>query len=177
MTLFFRRFIGALMLDADAFEDIEAHRDADMQSVVVLLMACGAGGMAAAGLAGTTAAGFAAGTVVVLGAWLVWVTVIASIGTIALAEPQTNSSLHELLRTLGFAAAPAVFLVFAAIRTAAPFVLVLVAVWMVAAAVLGMRQALDYRSLPRAIAVCALGLIVSIVTIATIAGVFSVEVS
>ena len=51
MTLFFRRFIGALMLDADAFEDIEAHRDADMQSVVVLLMACGAGGMAAAGLA------------------------------------------------------------------------------------------------------------------------------
>lgn len=165
------------MLDAGAFEDIEAHRDAAMQSVLVVLLACAAGGVAFLGLGAASAGSFLAGTIVVLGAWLVWVTVIAAVGTIALPEPQTASSLTELLRTLGFAAAPGVFLAFAALRPAAPFVILLVSVWMVAAAVLGLRQALDYRSTGRAIAVCVLGLIVSIATIAAVASLFSAELA
>ena len=176
MTLFFRRFTGALMLDAGAFEDIEAHHDAAMQSVAVVTLACAAGGFAVAGLGAAGLTGFLTGIVLVLGAWLVWVTVIAALGTIVFAEPETKSNLTELLRTLGFAAAPAVFLVFASMRAAAPFVISLVSLWMIAAAVMGLRQALDYRSTPRAIAVCVLGWVVALGVIAAVAATFSVEV-
>jgi len=177
MIKFFRRFIGVLMLDAAVFEDVEHDESAAMQSVAVVLGACLSGGIAAVGLGISGVAGLAAGAVIVLGAWLTWVATIAVLGTITLPESQTRSSLVELLRTLGFAAAPAVFLVFAAMRAVAPFVVVLVVVWMVAAAVLGLRQALDYRSTSRAIAVSVLGWMVSFAVIAAISMLFGASVS
>ena len=79
---------------------------------------------------------------------------IITLGTTALAEPQTKSDLPELLRVLGFAAAPGVFIALAAMPSAAPIVLAVVALWMIAAAVVAVRQALDYRSTARAVAVC-----------------------
>jgi hypothetical protein len=177
MSKFFRRFIGVLMLDAGAFEDVEHDDSAAMQSVAVVIAACLCGGLAAMGLGISGIAGLAAGAVIVLGAWLTWVATIAALGTITLPEPQTRSSLPELLRTLGFAAAPAVFLVFAAMRAAAPFVVALVVLWMIAAAVLGLRQALDYRSTARAVAVCVLGWLVSFAVIASISILFGQSVS
>ena len=102
------------------------------------------------GLVGVT--GFVTGAITILGGWLLWVSLIATIGTTALAEPQTRSNVRELLRTLGYAAAPGVFFAFAAMGAAAPFVIVVVSIWMIAAAVVAVRQALDYRSTGRAIA-------------------------
>ena len=67
---------------------------------------------------------------------------------------------------LGFAAAPGVFVAFAAMREVAPFVLKLVAAWMVAAAVMAIRQALDYRSTGRAIVVCVLAWLLTFGTLA-----------
>jgi len=177
MTRFFTRFIGALVLDASAFEEIEANRRANMQSVLVVLMVTSAGGVAGGGLGVFGIAGFVTGAIVVLGGWLVWVSLIATIGTTVLAEPQTRSDARELLRTLGFAAAPGVFLAFAAMRPAAPFVFVVVSIWMIAAAVLAVRQALDFRTLPRAFAVCALSWAISIGLLMLIAGVFARPVS
>ena len=156
MTRFFMRFTGALFLDPAAYEDIEADRHAAMQSVIVVLAVTAAGGFAAMGMGLVGVAGFVTGAIMMLVGWLLWVSLIATIGTTALAEPQTRSNARELLRTLGFAAAPGVFFVFAAMRAAAPFVIAVVSVWMIAAAVVAARQALDYRSTGRAISVCAL---------------------
>jgi hypothetical protein len=153
MTRFFRRFVGALVLDAGAFEDIESDRRAAMQSVVIVMAVCAAAGVGALGL-GAGIAGFITGALLVLGAWLVWAAAVVTFGTIAMPERDTSSNLPELLRVLGFAAAPGVFIAFAALRPAAPVVLAIVAVWMIAAAVTGVRQALDYRSTVRAVAVC-----------------------
>ena len=72
MTLFLRRFLGALSLDAGVFEDIEASRNADLQAMAVLLAACAAGGIGAIGVGVTGAAGFLVSALMVLGAWLVW---------------------------------------------------------------------------------------------------------
>jgi 4-hydroxybenzoate polyprenyltransferase len=177
MAQFFRRFIGALVLDANAFEEVESDRHAGMQSVLVVLAVCGAGGMAAIGLGLVGFAGFVTGAIVMLGGWLVWVALIATIGTVALAEPDTRSDVRELLRVLGFAAAPGVFTALAAMRPAAPVVFGVVAVWMIAAAVLGVRQALDYKSTGRAVAVCVIGWLLSFGMIAVIAMIFSRPVS
>ena len=173
MAVFFRRFIGALALDAGAFEDIEAARDAGLQSVIVVLAVCVAGGIGAigAGVAGVT--GFATAATMVLGAWLVWAGVITTVGTVTLAEPQTSANAREVLRVLGYAAAPGVFLAFAAMRSAAPIVVVIVGAWMVAAAVIAVRQALDYRHTSRAVAVCAIAWLVSFGTMIAVAMLFS----
>ena len=48
--------MGVLVLDAGTFEEIEADRHAAMQSVVVVLLVCLAGGVAALGLGLTGAA-------------------------------------------------------------------------------------------------------------------------
>lgn len=156
MTQFFLRFVGALALNPAAYEDVEADRRSAMQSVIVVLAVTAAGGFAAIGLGLVGVTGFVAGAIMMLGGWLLWVSLIATIGTTALAEPQTRSTARELLRTLGYAATPGVFFAFAAMRAAAPLVMAVVSVWMVAAAVVAVRQALDYRSTGRAIAVCAL---------------------
>jgi hypothetical protein len=177
MVVFLRRLIGALVLDPGTYEDIESDRRAGMQSVAVVALACAAGGVGSMGLGLSGPVGVFTGAIVVLGAWLVWVGVVATIGTIALAEPETHSDRRELLRTLGFASAPALFLAFAAMPTAAPFVIALVLMWMIAAAVVGVRQALDYHSTMRAVAVCGLGLLVALGVMLAVSLVFSRQVS
>ena len=177
MTTFLKRVMGVLVLDPAAFEEIEAHRNAAMQSVIVVLLVCAAGGFAFRGLGLIGLAGFVTGAIVSLGAFLVWAAVVMTLGTITVPEPQTRSDITELLRVLGFSAAPGVFVALAAMPAAAPVVFAIVISWMVAAAVVGVRQALDFRSLPRAIAVCSVGWLLSIGVIAAALMIFSRKVS
>ena len=177
MTQFFLRFVGALALNPAAYEDIEADPRSTMQSVIVVLAVTCAGGFAAMGLGLIGAAGFLTGAIMMLGGWLLWVSLIATIGTTALAEPQTRSNPRELLRTLGYAAAPGVFVAFAAMRAAAPLVIGVVSIWMIAAAVVAARQALDYRSTWRAVGVCALSWALSVGVLIAIGLVFTQPVS
>jgi len=164
VPLFFMRFLGALVLDRTAYENVEADRHSAMQSVVVVMAVCVAGGVGAVGFGLTGVAGFVTGAIVAL-------------GTGPLAEPQTKSDLRELLRVLGFAAAPGVFISLAAMPAAAPTVLVVVAAWMIAAAVIAVRQALDYRSTARAVAVCVTGAALSFGMMSAMALIFSQRVS
>lgn len=165
MTLLFKRFIGVLALDSGTFEEIEADHRAGMQSVAVVMLVCLAGGLAAIGLGSAGVPGFAAGVVVALGAWLVWATSITTLGTVVLAEPATKSELNEILRVLGFAAAPGVFIAFAALQPVAAPVVVVVTAWTIAASVIAVRQALDFRSTWRAIAVCIAAGLLSLVVV------------
>ena len=165
---FLWRVIGILSLDASVYEEVEADRRSAMQSVVVLLGVIAAAGFAAAGLGLVGVAGFAAGALMMLGGWLVWVSLIETLGTTVFAEADTRSSVRELLRTLGYASAPGLFLAFAAMRSAAPVVVVVVSVWMIAAAVMAVRQALDFRNTARAVAVCGISWVMSMAFIALI---------
>ena len=162
MATFFRRLIGVLVLEASAYEEIEAHRNAGMQSVLVMLAVTAAAGVAGLGLGLIGVTGFVTAAIVALGGWLVWVSIILTLGTTALAEPQTRIDAPELLRTLGFAAAPGLFVVLATVRPAAPLVLTIVSVWMIAAAVMAVRQALDFKTLTRAAAVCVIAWALSV---------------
>ena len=171
------RFIGALVLDPSAYENVEADRHSAMQSVVVVMAVCVAGGVGAIGFGLVGLTGFVTGAILSLGAWLVWAATITALGTTVLAEPQTRSDLPELLRVLGFAAAPGVFIALAAMPAAAPIVLVAVGIWMIAAAVVAVRQALDYRSTARAVAVCVAGAALSFGAMSAVALIFSQDVS
>ncbi len=101
MIRFTRRLFGILVFDAGAYEDVESDPAAGWQSLTVVLLVCTAGGVALASRTALTLPAFAAACGAMVAGWAVWIGAIRLIGTGILAEPQTRSSVPELLRTLG----------------------------------------------------------------------------
>jgi hypothetical protein len=87
----------------------------------------------------------------------VWAYVTYFIGTRFLPTHETVADHGELLRTIGFSSAPGVLRILALIPPLAGVVFVVSTLWMMIAMVVAVRQALDYRSTSRAVAVCAIG--------------------
>jgi hypothetical protein len=162
-AIFFRRLVGAAMLDAETYEEVEADRTATPQALVVVVASSLAAGIGARGLSGGsgTVAFLAGISVVALAAWAAWAFVTFEIGSRLLPAPETRVDPGELLRTLGFAAAPGLIQVLGILPGARVPVFALAIVWALAASVVAVRQALDYTSTARAVAVCSLGWILS----------------
>jgi hypothetical protein len=66
-----------------------------------------------------------------------------------------------LLRTLGFASAPGLLRVLGVLPGVTLPVFIGTGIWMLIATIVAVRQALDYRSTARAVGVCALGWLLS----------------
>ena len=64
-----------------------------------------------------------------------------------------------MARTLGYAQTPGLFKVFGFLPGIGPVIFFLASIWQLAAAVVAIRQALDYTSTWRAIAVAVIGFI------------------
>jgi hypothetical protein len=97
--------------------------------------------------------------------WLAGSAVLWFIGTRLLPGRDTEADLGQLLRTFGFAQTPGLFGVLAVLPVAGLFVPFAVAMWVIAATFVAVRQALDYDSTFRAILVCLLGWIVSVIVV------------
>ena len=82
------------------------------------------------------------------------------IGTKLLPEPQTKAEYGELLRTIGFSSSPGVLRVLGIIPMLGNILNFIIGIWMLAAMVIAVRQALDYKSTWRAVRVCLIGCIV-----------------
>ncbi len=158
------------MLDARVYEDLEANASATYQAVLVVLLSSLAAGVST-GTANLEAHAIIVGTLGGFVGWVSWAALIYLVGTHLLPEPQTRSNVGELLRTLAFAAAPGILRVVGAVPALAFPAFAVTSVWMLAAMVVAVRQALDYRSTSRAIAVCAVGWLLSL-AIAAVTGIF-----
>jgi hypothetical protein len=66
------------------------------------------------------------------------------------------------MRTIGFASTPGLLRVLGIMTPLAKPVFVLTALWMLAAMIVAVRQALDYTSTARAVAVCVVGWLLAI---------------
>jgi hypothetical protein len=170
-TPFFRRVLGAALLDVGTYEEVEADRTATGQAMAVVVFSSLAAGIGARGLAGAaeTLRFFVEGTVIALIAWATWALVMFEIGARLLPVRETRVDIGELLRTLGFAAAPGLLQVLGAVIPggAAP-VFALAILWTLAATVVAVRQALDFSSTGRALAVCGLGWLLSLAIAVTL---------
>jgi hypothetical protein len=156
VTLYFYRLMGAAMLDGGAYENIEADTRVTFQAALTVLAASLAAGVGSLGWSdGEVAHGVATMSVMALVAWAAWAMLTFQIGARLLPEPQTDVTLGEMLRTVGFAAAPGLLLVFAIFPRMTRLVFLAATLWMFAAMVVGVRHALDYTSTTRALAVCA----------------------
>jgi hypothetical protein len=86
--------------------------------------------------------------------WVIWAGLSYAVGVYLIPEPQTNANLGQMLRTIGFAASPGILRFFRFIPFLGPFLSFVVGIWVVAAMIVAIRQALDYKSLGRAAVVC-----------------------
>ena len=152
---FGQRLTGVLKLQAATFEEIEANAAATTQAVAVVILASVAAGIGVGVLGGPGA--LVRETLGALIGWVMWAGVTYVIGARLLPEPGTRTDMGELLRVIGFSYAPNLFAFFAFIPLLGGVVRVVVACWLLAATVIAVRQALDYRSTFRAVAVVLLG--------------------
>jgi hypothetical protein len=157
------RMMGAAVLDGTMYEGIEADRRAGPQAFAVVVLASLAAGIGASGPEGLRPSTLMIVAAVALAAWLAWAGLILQIGTRFLPGRATVTNLGELLRTIGFAASPGLLLAFGLIVPRI-YVFAAVGIWMIAAMIVALRQALDYHSTARAAAaaLAALGVIAAL---------------
>ena len=158
------RMIRAAKLDVALYEVVVADIGALGQAITVDILSSVASGLGAIGTVGLK--GLIFGTIVALVSWLIWAYLTYAIGTKLLAEPQTKADIGELLRTIGFSSSPGVLRILEIIPMLGVIIHLVCGIWMLVAMVIAVRQALDYKSTWRAIAVCIIGFIVQLIVMA-----------
>jgi hypothetical protein len=174
MASLVERMVGAAKLDPATYEEVEADQTATPQAMLVVVLANLAAGVGALRLVGF--GGLLVATLISLVGWYVWAFVTYFVGTRFLPGPKTEADMGQLLRTIGFSASPGLIRVVGIIPGLNAIASFIAAVWMLVAMVVAVRQALDYESTGRAVAVCLIGFacyIVVGVALGTLLGVSS----
>lgn len=155
MASLMERMLGAAKLDAATYEEVEADATATPQAMLVVVLASVAGGvgaMRAMGVGGLLLSALAS-----LIGWYVWAFVTYFVGTRFLPGSKTQADVGQLLRTIGFSATPGLIRVLGIVPGLGTLVAFVASLWMLVAMVVAVRQALDYESTGRAVAVCVIG--------------------
>ena len=177
MGTFAYRVLGAMALDSSVFEYVESRRSSTGAALVVVVGSSLAAGIGAAGLAGPTFTSLALIAALALAAWLGWASLILYVGGLIMPERQTRVDYGELVRTIGFAAAPGLFQLFALFTVVAVPVFIVSWIWMLTAMVIAVRQALDFQSTWRAFGVCVVTLCLVLTTTVAMAMALQTRVS
>ena len=152
------RMIGAARLDSNVYEEVEADKTATIQAIAVVVIVAIATGIGALGSVGVS--GLLSGVIFGLISWAVWAYLTYIIGTTLFDTPDTHADWGELARTTGFAQSPGLLRVFLFIPTLGAWIAFASSIWQLAAMVVAVRQALDYRSTWRALGVVGVGFVV-----------------
>lgn len=155
---FHERLWRAAQLDPTLYEEVENDPEALAQAMSVVVAASLAAGVGTGGEAGLLQV--IVGTFASLASWVVWAFLTYLIGTKLLPGPNTEADVGQLLRATGFSAAPGLVRVIGMIPQLRAVAFAGGAVWMLAAMVVAVRQALDYESTGRAIAVCVVSFLI-----------------
>jgi len=158
MQKYIDRIVRAAKLDVNLYEEVEADKGALGQAMGVVVLSSIAAGVGSIGQIGVK--GIFIGAITALIAWYVWAYITYFIGVKILPEPQTKADHGELLRTIGFSSSPGLIRIFAIIPGLAGILFLVTSIWMLVAMVIAVRQALDYQSTLRAVAVCIIGWVI-----------------
>jgi hypothetical protein len=168
MNALVARMVRAAKLDATLYEEVEGDRGSRLQALGVVIISSIAFGLGT----GAGVGGLVTGTIASILGWYLWAFITYIIGTRLLPEPTTRADHGELLRTMGFANAPGVISVLGIIPGLRAIVIAVAQVWMLVAAIVAIRAALDYQSVWRAVAVVVIGWIVRLVLIILLVSLF-----
>ncbi len=169
---FLDRMIRAAKLDVHLYEEVEADKSTLGQALGVVVLSNLAAGIGTIGLMGGYGE-LLIGAVLAVSGWFVWAFLTYWIGTRLLPEPQTHADVGQLLRTTGFSSSPGLIRVLGILPGLTEIVFFIAAIWMLAAMVIAVRQALDFHSTWRAVGVCIIGWLVQalvLVLVVSLAG-------
>ena len=144
------RIFRAIKIDVELYEEVERDKSATIQAGFVVVFSSMAAGVGALQLG---ASNFLLAPIVSLISWYVWAYIIYFVGVKLFPEKNTKSNHGELLRTIGFSSAPGLIRVFGVTPDLMAVTFIGSAFWMLACMVVGVRAALDYKSLWRALGV------------------------
>jgi hypothetical protein len=161
-TSFPMRLIGAISVDPVLYEEVEADASATWQALVVVVLSSLSAGIGAFGWGTASLRGVLFVSALALLFWATWAMITFQIGTRLMPEAGTRADVGQLLRTIGFSAAPGMLRIFGIVPGATLPAFVITAIWMLVTMVVAVRQALDYESTARAAAVCGLGWVLAI---------------
>jgi hypothetical protein len=166
MATFVERMVRAAKLDVTLYEEVENDTAATGQALGVVVLTSVAAGIGA----GAGVRGLVFGTIASLLGWAFWAWITYLIGTRWLREPGTHADWSQLARTIGFAQAPGILRIVGVIPFLGWLAFVVATIWTLVAVVIAVRQALDFTSTPRAVAVCLVGWLVQVVLFWIVAG-------
>jgi hypothetical protein len=158
MTRFNDRIFRAAKLDVSLYEEVEADKEALRQAMSVVVLSSIAAGLGSVERAGLS--GILIGTITALIGWYIWAYLTYLIGAKLLPEARTKADPGELLRTIGFSSSPGLVRILGIIPGLTWVVFLIASIWMLAAMVVAVRQALDYQSTFRAVVVCITGWVI-----------------
>ena len=147
---FVDRIFRACKLDVNLYEEVESDKSATFQAASVVVLSSLAAGIGAIHLG---ASNFLLGPLLSLASWYFWAFLIYIVGTKLFPDKQTKSNHGELLRTIGFSSAPGFIRIFGFTPELMTVTFIGSAFWMLACMVVAVKQALDYKSLWRALGV------------------------
>ena len=150
INILLNRIYRAIKIDADLYEEVEKDKSATLQAGLVVVLSSLAAGVGAINLG---ASNFLLAPIMSLVSWYVWAYIIYFVGVKLFPEKNTKTNHGELLRTIGFSSAPGIIRIFGVTPDLMTVTFVGSAFWMLACMVVGVRSALDYKSLGRAFGV------------------------
>jgi hypothetical protein len=153
------RVVGAMRLDANAYEDVEKDPTAIGQAVGVIVLASLAAGVGNIFRGGM---GIVAGILFALLGAVIGTVIIWLVGTKLFPEPATKADFPETFRTLGFSAAPGIASVVTIIPFLGPVLGFLIALWRIAALVVAVRAVFDYATIGKAVIVVLVGWVIGL---------------
>ena len=157
MSTLSSRLLGSIKLQARSYEEVEADPHANLQAIgIVILSSLGA----AIGTGIRSVGDTLALLVFAMVTWMIWVLLTLFIGTQLLPGTDTRANFGQLLRTTGFSASPGILRVLGIIPGIGWILFLAATVWMLFSFVVAVRQALDYTTTRRALAVCLLGWVI-----------------
>lgn len=151
------RLLGSARLNVQSYEDVEIDKGANIQAVGIVVISSIA---AALGTGIRDAGSTLALVLVAILSWIIWVLLTLVIGTQLLPGKQTRADFGQVFRTTGFSASPGILRILGLIPVIGGALFLAATIWMLFSFVVAVRQALDYETTGRALAVCLLGWII-----------------
>ncbi len=159
MNLFLNRLFRAAKLDAGLYQEVIADTGTMFQAMMAVFIYCAASAYGGFGRAGVAGINF--GMITSLLGWYVWAFSTYFVGARLLPEAETKGDRKAVLRAMGFASSPGLIRLLGLIPNMAGTTLLIASVWMFVAAVIAIKQAMNYKSIYRAAGACLIGWIIS----------------
>ena len=161
------RMVRAAKLDPSLYDEVERDETALGQAMTVVLVSSVAAGIGSVLFGGPI--GLVLGTLVTLAGWFVWAVLVHFIGTNLISEPGVRVGLTQVLRVIGFSAAPGVVRVLAFLPLLGRLINLAVSIWMLVAMIVAVRQVFKYQNPGKAVLVCIIGWVIQLFFIGALA--------